>query len=143
MRVVLDASVVVKWLLADPEREADTHIATRLVARVIAGEIAVLQPVHWLLEVGAVLTRESPETAIGDIMMLRALAFPVSDDPLVLKRALELARELRQHVFDTAYHAIALEMPETTLVTADRRYLTAARAKGRITSLRQFDSATG
>jgi hypothetical protein len=46
-----------------------------------------------------------------------------------------LASELKQHLFDTFYHAVALETPDTMLITADGRYLRAARAKGRIMDL--------
>ena len=62
MIAVVDASVVVKWLLQDPEREADTEKATDLMEKVTNGEQPVIQPGHWILEVGAVLARVSPET---------------------------------------------------------------------------------
>jgi predicted nucleic acid-binding protein len=138
MTVVVDASVVIKWLLQDPEREADTAKATQLMNAVTKGEQPALQPVHWLAEVGAVLARESSETAADDITMLCALELPVVDDPLVLRRGVELATELKQHLFDTYYHAIALETPDTVLITADERYLRAAQAKGRIIHLSQW-----
>jgi predicted nucleic acid-binding protein len=67
--------------------------------------------------------------------MLCALELPIVDDPLVLRRGVELATELKQHLFDTYYHAVALETPDTVLVTADERYLRAAREKGRIIRL--------
>jgi predicted nucleic acid-binding protein len=60
---VVDASVIVKWLLADPENESDTERATALMSAVVAGEHQLLQPVHWLAEVAAVLARVSPSTA--------------------------------------------------------------------------------
>ncbi|HEX6260741.1 MAG TPA: type II toxin-antitoxin system VapC family toxin, partial [Woeseiaceae bacterium] len=83
---------------------------------------------HWLVEVGAVLARVSPATAAEDVVMLRALDFPVTDDPVVLRRACELAVELKQHLFDTLYHAVALETPDAVLITADERYCRAARS---------------
>jgi hypothetical protein len=46
-----------------------------------------------------------------------------------------LAVELKQHLFDTFYHAVALEYPDGVLITADERYLGSARAKGRIMAL--------
>jgi predicted nucleic acid-binding protein len=54
---------------------------------------------------------------------------------LALGRGVELAIELKQHLFDTFYHAVALETPNTTLITADERYLRAARSKGQIIDL--------
>ncbi len=140
MTVVIDASVVIKWLLQDPEREAGTEMATRLMESVTSGTAPVLQPAHWLLEVGAVLARESPGTATDDLTMLAALEFPATADPLVLRRGVELAIELKQHLFDTYYHAVALETPDAVLVTADERYLRAGRGKGRILDLMDWDA---
>ena len=113
--------MIIKWLLNDPEREIGTEKATHFMEMVARGELAAVQPVHWLAEVGAVLARESPATAVNDISLLSALELPTASDPLILRRSVELAIELRQHVFDTLYHAIALEFSDTTLVTADNR----------------------
>jgi predicted nucleic acid-binding protein len=137
--VVVDASVIIKWLLQDPEREAGTEKATQLMDSVTRGDLSALQPPHWLAEVGTVLARESPETAADDVTMLNALELTAIDDPLVLKRGVELAIELKQHLFDTYYHAVALESPDTTFITADERYLRVARAKGRIVYLMDWN----
>jgi predicted nucleic acid-binding protein len=137
--VVVDASVIIKWLLQDPEREAGTEKATQLMESVTRGDLAALQPPHWLTEVGAVLARESPETAADDVTRLNALELAATDDPLVLRRGVELAIELKQHLFDTYYHAVALETADTTFITADERYLRVARAKGRIVYLMDWN----
>jgi predicted nucleic acid-binding protein len=133
--LVIDASVIIKWLMQDPERETGTEQATRLLQAVVKGDQTVLQPMHWLAEVGAVLARESPTTAADDVTMLTALELPVTDEPQALRRGVELAIELRQHLFDTLYHAVALESEDCILVTADERYLRVARSKGRIMNL--------
>ena len=139
MIAVIDASVIVKWLLQDPQREAGTDKATQLMERVANGEQPVLQPTHWIVEVGAVLARESSGTAVDDIGMLTALELPTTDDPKVLQRGLELAMELKQPLFDTYYHGVALETSECTLITADERYLRAARTKGKIVHLMEWE----
>jgi predicted nucleic acid-binding protein len=136
--VVVDASVIIKWLLNNPEREAGTEKATQLMERVTNGEQSVLQPTHWIVEVGAVLARETAATAADDVGMLTALELPTADDPQVLRRGVELAMELKQHLSDTYYHGVALETADCVLVTADERYLRAARAKGRIVSLMEW-----
>lgn len=138
MIAVIDASVVIKWLLQNPEREAETDKATRLMERVTNGEQPALQPTHWVVEVGAVLARESPGTAVDDVGMLTALELPTTHDLSVLQRGVQLAMELKQHLFDTYYHGVALETSDCVLVTADERYLRAARAKGRIVSLTEW-----
>jgi predicted nucleic acid-binding protein len=136
--LVVDASVVVKWLLKDAEREEQTEHATRLMTWVIEGHEPVVQPVHWLVEVGAVLARLSPQTAEDDLMLLQGLELPYDDGPSVIGRACRLAIDLRQHLFDTLYHAIALETAGATLVTADERYFAAAASVGRIVKLAEW-----
>lgn len=135
---VIDASVVLKWLLADPENEPDTERATMLVASLAAGEHELVQPVHWLVEVAAVLARLSPDTAADDVMKLRAMDWPVADDAEVWARACHLAIETRQHLFDTLYHAVALWHRDATLVTADERYRVEGERFGRIVALRNW-----
>ena len=138
MTYVLDASVIVKWLLQDPQRESDSDAAARLLETVVTGTESVLQPPHWLVEVGAVLARASPDTAPQDLLMLSALELPAADDPRVLRHACEMAIDLKQHLFDTLYHAVALEEPDMVLITADERYFRAARSAGRIARLKDW-----
>ena len=138
MIAVVDASVVIKWLLQDPERQAGTDKATQLMELVTNGDQPVLQPTHWVVEVGAVLARESPGTAADDVGMLTALELLTTDELEVLRRGVELAMELKQHLFDTYYHGVALETPDCILLTADERYLRAARGKGNIVSLLEW-----
>lgn len=50
-----------------------------------------------------------------------------------------LARQLDHRLFDTLYHALALDTPgDAVLVTADRRYFAKARHLGRIAWLADF-----
>lgn len=135
MTLVVDASVVLKWMLNDRVNEADTETATALMRSILDGSESVLQPVHWLLEVAAVLARVSPQTAEHDVALLQALELPTDESPDVLGRACGLAIELDRHLFDTLYHAVALERPDAMLVTADERYLAAGASLGRVTPL--------
>jgi predicted nucleic acid-binding protein len=138
MRVVLDASVVLKWLLADPEHESKTERATALLQAVVSGQIEILQPSHWLVEVAAALTRLSPRTATDDALMLQAMEIPITDDAEVLRRACSLAIETQHHLFDTLYHAVALESEGAVLITADEIYYKKARDHGRVITLRDW-----
>ncbi len=142
MIVVLDASVILKWLLEDPEREPDTDRATQLVESVIRGDLEIRQPPHWLAEVAAVLARLSPETAMEDVAALSALDLPIQEDPAVYARATRIAMETGQHLFDTLYHAVAIEESDATLVTADDRYLAKAADLGCIVALRDWRGRT-
>jgi predicted nucleic acid-binding protein len=133
--VVLDASVVLKWLLEDPAREPDTEKALALIESVVRGRLEVMQPMHWLAEVAAVVARLAPQTAVHDVEMLSALEFPTTDDPNVIRRATSLAIETNHHLFDTLYHAVALEHEDALLVTADDRYFRKAERYGKIAAL--------
>lgn len=135
MTLVIDASVIIKWLLRDPEREADTDRATALLESVVTGRVEILQPFHWLAEVAAVLCRLTPDTAEDDILRLRALRLPGTDEPAVIRRACELSIRHGTHVFDSLYHAVALDEPDGLLITADHAYGRAAAGIGRLIAL--------
>ena len=55
-----------------------------------------------------------------------------------LQRGVALAMELEQHLFDTYHHGVAPETPDCVSISADERYLRAARAKGGIVSLTEW-----
>jgi predicted nucleic acid-binding protein len=138
--VVLDASVILKWLLEDPAREPDTEKAFTLVESVVSGRLEILQPVHWLAEVAAVAARLVPQTAVGDVEMLAAFEFPTTDSPTVIRRATTLAIETNHHLLDTLYHAVALEHENALLVTADERYYGKAESYGTIRALHDWEA---
>ncbi|MGB5733045.1 MAG: type II toxin-antitoxin system VapC family toxin [Thiohalocapsa sp.] len=138
MTFVIDASVVVKWLFDDPDNERYTALATDLMAAVVAGDVDVVQPPHWLIEVGAVLARQTPERAQRDLVLLDALGLPTRSSPATLARACTLAVDLEHHLFDTLYHATALEY-HACLITADDRYHRKARTLAGISHLRDWN----
>jgi predicted nucleic acid-binding protein len=137
VKLVVDASVIVKWLFNDPEREEYTSLATDLMRAVIAEDAAAVQPFHWLLEVAAVIARETPERARADIGLLHALDLPVRSGTSIVDRACVLAIDLQHHLFDTLYHAVALEH-DAMLVTADDRYYRKAAGLQGIMHLRDW-----
>lgn len=140
-RLVVDASVAVKWLVPHRKDEADTEQALILLDGIKRGQVHVHQPVHWLAETAAVLVRLSPETAAEDVADLYATGLPVESGPEVFLIACDLAQALNQHVFDTLCHAVALTLPNTALVTADARYERSARRRGAIMLLRDLSPA--
>jgi predicted nucleic acid-binding protein len=138
-RLVVDASVIVKWLLPERDGEVDADRALALLGAVRRGTARVVQPPHWLAEVAAVLARSSPASALEDVADLSRLGFATEGHTAILLTACELAIDLGQHVFDTLYHAVALNTGSCTLVTADRRYYRKARRLGAIVLLADFD----
>jgi len=138
MRVVIDASVVVKWIF--PERDAEPHSdrALELLGDIQAGRVEVVQPVHWLAEVAAVTARLAPDFSREAIGLLCAMELATHDEPETYFRACDLAADLEHHVFDTLYHAVALSLADGRLVTADERYWRKARHVGRVERLRDY-----
>lgn len=137
-RLVLDASVLVKWILQDDESEPDTSRALALCEGFREGRISLVQPVHWLAEVAAVCVRLKPDIAAQATALLYAMEIPVRNSVEVYRHACALATEFDHHVFDTLYHAVAFDLRDATLVTADRRYYLKARKKGAIALLGDF-----
>lgn len=138
---VVDASVVVKWLLNSPATEPNTNTAFDFLNHVVGRE-TVWQPPHWLVEVLGVTSRKMPGSSEEYIGALAAFDWRIADDVNVLTRAANLAEDLQHHYFDTLYHAVALET-DSVLVTADRRYLLKARPLGRIVHLGDWQTALG
>ena len=129
MRLVIDASVAAKWFLFDAGDESGIEAATDVLVALRSGQVQAVQPVHWMLEVAAVMARRQPERNEAALALLDALDVPVADDLEVLLRAARLAADLDAHLFDTLYHAVALSR-EALLVTADRRYFEKAAGVG-------------
>lgn len=135
--VVLDASVIVEALTSgESEDAADRSRAVWLLAA--TGHVPIVQPPHWLAEVTGVLARVTPQTAGVDTEDLYTLNLPEAGDLGVYTRAVRLSIDTGQHLFDTLYHAVALEHGGV-LVTGDRRYLRASGRIGAIVAIDEFN----
>ena len=137
MNVVLDASVVVKWVLQDSQREYDTEVATHIMHGIAAGDIQATQPDHWLAEVAAVLARLTPLTARKEVTNLSRLELRTLGDTSIYARACQLGVDLQHHLFDTLYHAVALETG-SRYITADSTYWRKAQHIGSSVPLSRF-----
>jgi predicted nucleic acid-binding protein len=135
---VVDASVVLKWFLGSRPGEGEVEIALSLLRAVAAGALDMVQPPHFIAEVGAVLIRETPATAHRDLADLMELDMRVAAQPGAYALAMTLADRYRLHLFDTLYHALALHTDGAVFVTADERYERSARGEGRVVLLRDF-----
>ncbi len=138
MIVVADASVALKWFLSDSLDEDHTDIALAIFEAAVLGRIQLLQPVNFIAEVAAVLARIKPAEAQSDLLDLIAIERRTVDSPEVYATAVALAIQLKHHLFDTLYHALALENPSAMFVTADRRYFDKAKHLGQIIWLPDF-----
>ncbi|TCT20869.1 type II toxin-antitoxin system VapC family toxin [Thiobaca trueperi] len=132
MRCVVDASVAIKWFFQSAPDEADVDAAVALLRANRDGLADFHQPPHFIAEVAAVLARKKPDEAQADLGDLLEIDFRIIEDAAIHQTALDLAIRLNHHLFDTLYHAVALHMTGTVLVTADRRYFAKAQPIGHI-----------
>lgn len=136
--VVVDASVALKWFLRDQAAEDHVDQTFGLLRGIAHGTVLPMQPPHFVAEVAAVLARAKPDTAQRDLQRLLALPMRVVGEPRHYASAIALASHLELHVFDTLYHALALDTQGAVFVTADERFERKARAEGCVVLLRDF-----
>ncbi len=137
MKLVVDASVAVKWILNDPVREPDTAVSLAILEGIVTGRHRLLTPAHAIGEVLAVVARGFLQSALVALSQMRTLKAEIIDDDVVYRRAAELSYRLKHHLFDTLYHAVALKKG-ATLVAADERYFGVASHDGAIQRLSTF-----
>jgi predicted nucleic acid-binding protein len=142
-QVVVDASVAIKWLLPSRAGETDAEQALAVLSGIREGTLEPIQPPHWLAEVAAVLARLSPDTVDDDLRDLYRMELPILQTPGMYLAACKLARSLGHHLFDTLYHAVALEMRGGFLLTADAHYFRKASERGSIVLLSSFTPSSG
>ena len=137
MNVVVDASVALKWFIGDQPNEQDVDRALSLLSAIEAGRVRLIQPIHWLIEVLAVAVRVRPAFAAETYSKLTQIPSEIATEDAVFLRAAELSGRLKQHLFDSLYHAVALQRG-ATLITADERYYGAAAQEGAVQRLSDF-----
>lgn len=137
MRVVIDASVAIKWMIPEKPDEPDLDRATEILVGIADGVFEVFAPPHWAAEVLAVVARIDPDHVDDALLLLDGIDASLVIGTSALRRACRLAIDLRQHLFDTLYHAVALEVG-ATLVTADERYFAKAKPVGSIQLLHEW-----
>ena len=101
MRLVVDASIALKWFL--PDREDEDHMAkAAAVADVIRRSGSVLfAPPHWMLEVIGVLARSEPQVVDHAIVVLSELRPVIVSTAGLLRRGANLSIAHKAHLFDT------------------------------------------
>lgn len=124
-KIVVDASVALKWFLQDNEDHCDKAIALLM-------RYPLIQPPHFIAEVAAVLARKKTIEADQDLADLLEVEMTIADEPTIYQKAIRLSIDLNHHLFDTLYHAVALETKDAVLITADNVYYENAKHLGRI-----------
>ncbi len=124
-KIVVDASVALKWFLQENEDHCDKAIS-------LLKGYPLIQPPHFIAEVAAILARKKPIDADLDLADLLEIEMTVAGEPTIYQQAIRLSIDLNHHLFDTLYHAVALETNDAILITADNVYYEKAKRLGRI-----------
>jgi predicted nucleic acid-binding protein len=136
--LVVDASVAIKWFVSMEPDEEHVDRALRILEQAAVGAARMVQPPHFIAEVAAVLARLKPDGVHDDMFDLLHLEQQTLATPETYATAVALAIRHQHHLFDTLYHAVALQTPGATLVTSDTRYFAKARTEGSIALLSEF-----
>src|SRR5262245_6548306 len=118
----LDASVIIKWIFPEKDREAHIFQALNVLDALRNGAINIIQPPHWLAETVAVIARLNFKIVEESVVLLNAMEFPIVDASEIYYTASQLSNRYQHHLFDTLYHAVALHNPPAQLITADEKY---------------------
>jgi predicted nucleic acid-binding protein len=137
MRLVIDASIAVKWIVGDQPGESDVDRASALLGAIARGSVSAIEPAHWVAEVTGVGVRLKPDRAVAAIALLTHSRFSITASRATYRRAAQISQQLDHHLFDTLYHAVALE-EGVTLVTADAAYFAKAKDLGSVELLADF-----
>lgn len=137
MRLVVDASVAIRWVIPDPLIEPDADKAVAILRAIRARMIEAVEPPHWLAEILSVIARARPQRGTLTLGILAMLPFKEATSLDCYRRAADISIALNHHLFDTLYHAVALE-EGATLVTADEAYYAKAKDLGAIVPLADF-----
>jgi predicted nucleic acid-binding protein len=117
MSIVVDASVILKWIFPEPGSEAATALKS--------SDLVV--PSIWIAEAGNALWRRAVRGEIN-LNQARRLLGELRSAPLTvfemeeyLDAALSLSVELNHPIYDCLYLALAIR-EDTYCVTADNRF---------------------
>jgi len=119
---VVDASVILKWILGD-ERESDQEKAMQLLNTWVEGNVTIAAPVLWQFEVGNVLGRVLPEEApekMDLVMDLNIRSITLTDH--ICRLCFNWMKIKGVTFYDASYLAVAYDT-QAMLITADERFV--------------------
>ncbi|MEK6791671.1 MAG: type II toxin-antitoxin system VapC family toxin [Deltaproteobacteria bacterium] len=139
-RVVIDASVVLKWYLLDEE---DGQSALKILDDYVCDRVALLAPALLEFEVASGLAIASRRGRVHDQDVLKALegfsGLGIELRPLapLFPKVIEYCGKFNLSAYDASYAALA-DAEKTLLVTADKRLLNSANKLKFVKRLGEF-----
>jgi predicted nucleic acid-binding protein len=134
---VVDASVIIKWVLGD-EKEPDHEKAIGLLNAWSDGYVDISTPQLWQYEVGNFLGRNLKEDASEKMSMLLDLNIKNIEQTENMSRQCFLwMKDNLITFYDASYLAVAFEV-EGTLITADEKFVNKMKKSKRLCLLRDL-----
>lgn len=133
---VVDASVVLKWLL---EETNHTEEALKLYYDFGDGKVDLIAPVHIFTEVANTIGRKIPKAALAcfsDLKQMRIREYMLSIELSSIAFKL-MQKHPEISFYDAAYHALALQ-EGATFITADKRYYEHMKCEGNLMHLSEY-----
>ena len=128
---VVDASVILKWILGD-KQEPDHDRATNLLNAWVEGAVELSAPILWQYEVGNFLGRELPKEAEEKMSLLLNLNIGQVDlNDNIFRLCFQWMEQNGVTFYDASYLAVAFEI-QATLVTADEKFVKKMRKTERL-----------
>lgn len=128
VKVVSDASVVVKWFIQEKESEK----ALKLRDMHVSGQLDIAAPELLFFEVlnalksSRLFSEEELKTAANSLLNYRVELHPLNKQ--LAEKTVEIAVKTNLTIYDAAYVALAVEL-ETVLYTADEKIVETAGEK--------------
>jgi len=134
-KIILDASVALKWILFEEDSEKACQIRTQLKEKTIE----VLVPSFFYFEISNILIRKSPPAATEFLSFLKMQQ--LQEVGFVFGILGQAMRLMKKHpkiaLYDAYYHAMALEL-KGTFLTADEKYYDLTKKEGHVMLLTDY-----
>jgi hypothetical protein len=139
--IVVDASIAVKWFVAEPGHEA--------ADRVLSFHSDMIAPDRLLLEVANTMLRKTQRGEMSDyqasaaLVRLPTLLVEIVPSQVILTQAFALARALNHQIYDCTYLALAIAR-NCPMITADTAFAGKAGPAGyseQVIALADWDSS--
>ena len=137
-KYVLDASVILKWVLGE-DKEADQKSAWNILNAWVNGSVELAAPTLWQYEVGNFLGRELHHEAAEKMDSLLELGIKSVDlNERITGRCFTWMQKNKVTFYDASYLAVAVEI-QALLVTADEKFVRKMSKIGPISLLRDLE----